>query len=274
MSDIDKPLDQADQRKLKTRGQGVGADYQPFIQIQDLSSSGESVRSPGRVTGRVHHLLSGIELAAFSIFDWYSHTADIREQFPLPLDNTLFLCQELGIKHPQLRGKLKVVTTDLLVDFHDRAPLAVAIKPVSELAKPRTIEKLQIEKAYWELQDVEWKLFTDKEVSPELKENLLWIKPVLASIHWEQFGFERDEYAVVELAGRLTEYPNQTATKCCARLDDSYGVEPGTHLETLRYAIATRQIKAPLQYSYHHWKCSDLVLDDSASTHWRISHAN
>lgn len=58
--------------------------------------------------------------------------------------------------------------------------MAIAVKPVSELGNARTIEKLQLEKAYWEHSDVEWKLFTDREVSPSLKDNLLWIKPVLA----------------------------------------------------------------------------------------------
>ncbi|AXO16116.1 MAG: heteromeric transposase endonuclease subunit TnsA [Shewanella indica] len=272
--DANKPLDPSDQKKLKARGHGFGASYKPFIQIQDLSSSGESVRAPGRVTGRIHHLLSGIEFAAFSIFDWYHDTADIREQFPLPLEETIRLCAEMGIKHPQIRGKLKIVTTDLLVDFREGPPLAIAVKPVSELGKARTIEKLQIEKAYWEQAGVGWKLFTDREVSPSLKENLQWIRPALADIRWEQFSSEVEDSSSTELITRLATYSEQKATRCCARLDDEYGLEPGSHVQMLRYGVATRQIKAPLQKAYHDWKCSELVFDGVASTQWRLSHAN
>lgn len=273
-SDSNKPLDSADQKRLKTRGQGTGAAYQPFIQIQDLSSSGESVRAPGRVTGRLHHLLSGIELAAFSIFDWYPYTLDIREQFPIPLSDSLSLCEQLGIKHPQVRGKLKIVTTDLLVNFENRGLLAVAVKPVSELGNARTIEKLQLEKAYWEQSGVEWKLFTDHEVSPSLKENLLWIKPVLAGTKWDQLSCDVQDSQVPELLKRLAGFGDLKATKCCGNLDDAYGLEPGSHLQDLRYGIATRQIKAPLQKPYHDWKCSELALDDVVFAHWGLKHAN
>jgi hypothetical protein len=272
--DSNKPLDSADQKKLKTRGQGTGARYQPFIQIQDLSSSGESVRVPGRVSGRLHHLLSGIELAAFSIFDWHPHTLDIREQFPIPLADSLELCEQLGIKHPQVRGKLKIVTADLLLDFRNRGPLAIAVKPVSELGNARTIEKLQLEKAYWEQSGVEWKLFTDREVSPSLKENLLWIRPVLAGTQWDQFSGEESDSRIPNLLGRLTDFGDLKATKCCGNLDDAYGLEAGSHLQDLRYGVATWQIKAPLQKPYHDWKCSELALDDVVFAHWGLKHAN
>jgi len=272
--DNSKPLDKSDQIKLKTRGMGVGADYLPFIQIQDLSSLGESVRAPGRVTGRLHHLLSGIELAAFCIFDWHQKTIDVREQFPIPLDDSLRLCEQMGIKHPQIRGKLKIVTTDLLVDFQNRGPLAVSVKPVSELGKARTIEKLQIEKAYWEQTGVEWKLFTDLEVSPSLKENLLWVRPVLIGTRWDQLSYDVNESSIPELLKRLKSFGNRKVTKCCAILDDEYGLKPGAHLQDFRYGIATRQIRSPLQRSYHDWKCSELDLDKAAFTHWGVKHAN
>ncbi|WP_455232232.1 TnsA endonuclease N-terminal domain-containing protein [Geopseudomonas aromaticivorans] len=179
MADSSKPIDPSDQKRLQTRGKGIGKDYQPFIFIQELSSSGESVRVLGSVTGRTHHLLSGIELAAFTIFDWHRATLDIREQFPLPIEDTLNICNQLGIKHPQIRGNLRVVTTDFLIDLSNRKPLALAVKSVSSLSDVRTIEKLQIEKTYWENQGIEWRLFTDHEVSKQLKENLLWLRPML-----------------------------------------------------------------------------------------------
>lgn len=84
MSDFDKPLDPSDEKRLKIRGTGVGKNYIPFICIQDLSSSGESIRIPGYKTGRAHHLSSGIELGAFIVFDWHPQTRDIRDSFQYP----------------------------------------------------------------------------------------------------------------------------------------------------------------------------------------------
>lgn len=263
MSDTDKPLDPSDEKRLKTRGSGMGKDYTPFICIQDLSSSGESIRIPGHTTGRAHHLLSGIELGAFIIFDWNPQTRDIREQFPIPVSDTLTICQQLGIKHPQLRGKLKVVTTDLLIDFNSGRKMALAVKAVSALSDERTIEKLQIEKTYWEGFGVEWKLFTDREITKPMKENLLWLRPALHDAP-EQTVIDRED--VKSLLERLSEYAGLTATRICARLDDQYGVEPGSHLQTLRYGIARHLITAPIQTSYHNWKCSELQQTSQAIT--------
>ncbi|MBF4353654.1 TnsA endonuclease N-terminal domain-containing protein, partial [Vibrio anguillarum] len=128
MPDSNKPVHPADLKKLKTRGKGVGKDYEPFIYIHELSSLGESCRSNSATVGRVHHLLSRLELAAFLSFDYSSNTIDIREQFPIPIEDTLDICRQLGIKHPQVSGKLKVVTTDFLFDFKKQKQLALTVK--------------------------------------------------------------------------------------------------------------------------------------------------
>ena len=96
MNDANKPIDRKHEKLLKTRGQGTGKDYEPFIKVHEISSSGESVR----IRGRVHHLLSGIELLAFLVFDQFEQMIDIREQYPLPINDTLDICSRLGIRHP------------------------------------------------------------------------------------------------------------------------------------------------------------------------------
>ncbi|MBF4323748.1 TnsA endonuclease N-terminal domain-containing protein, partial [Vibrio anguillarum] len=126
-------------------------------------------------------LLSRLELAAFLSFDYSSNTIDIREQFPIPIEDTLDICRQLGIKHPQVSGKLKVVTTDFLFDFKKQKQLALTVKYVDELADPRVIDKLQIEKAYWENKGADWRIFTERQVEPGLKENLQWIHPALVN---------------------------------------------------------------------------------------------
>jgi len=93
MSDSKLPLNKKDQKRLKEkRGSGTGMDYNPFIHIQELSSSGESIRVKSATVGRLHHLLSGIEFSAFLLFDWSNDVLDIREQYPIPLQD----CKRLG----------------------------------------------------------------------------------------------------------------------------------------------------------------------------------
>jgi len=87
--------------KLKQgRGQGHGKDYCPFLTVRDLGSMGLSHRYKGWKTDRVHHLLSNNEKRYFFCLEWSPFVVDIREQFPLPLAETLEIALRLGIKHP------------------------------------------------------------------------------------------------------------------------------------------------------------------------------
>ena len=45
-------------------------------------------------------LLSDLELAIFLLFEWNEKIVDIREQFPLRLEDTKIIASEAQIKHP------------------------------------------------------------------------------------------------------------------------------------------------------------------------------
>ncbi|MED4588343.1 TniQ family protein [Priestia flexa] len=83
------------------RGSGIGADYKPWLNIQDVSSVGRSTRLKGIKTGRQHEFLSDLERNYFYLTEYSDFVIDIREQFPLfPLEDTIVIADELGIKHP------------------------------------------------------------------------------------------------------------------------------------------------------------------------------
>lgn len=259
MSDTNKPLNKKDQKRLdEKRGVGAGKHYAPFIKVGEFSSSGESVRVKSATVGRVHHFLSGIELAAFLLFDWSKDVIDIREQYPIPLTESLIICRQLGIRHPQEKGELKIVTTDLLIDFSDGSQLAIAVKPAKELDKQRVIEKLQIEKSYWEALNVPCSIFTDQETSNELKMNLKWIKPLIDIDMEDEYIFSKQD--VLELATRLAKQPKAYVTRYCGQMDDKYHLDPGTHIGILRYGIANQYLKASLEVPFTDWKCQDIQL--------------
>ncbi|VAW79011.1 Transposon Tn7 transposition protein tnsA [hydrothermal vent metagenome] len=82
------------------RGAGQGHEYQPWLTVRDLASRGRSHRIFGHTCQRTHHLLSDLELATFLILEWNTTTVDIREQFPLRIEDTVRLAKSSGIKHP------------------------------------------------------------------------------------------------------------------------------------------------------------------------------
>ena len=260
MLDSERPLDPKDEKRLKIRGVGSGKDYEPFIKVHEISSTGESYRIFGRNSARSHHLLSRLELSAFLVFDRYQLTTDIKEQFPLPIADSLSICKRLGIKHPQMYGKLKVVTTDLVVEFANRSGLAIAVKYTDNLDDPRAVEKLQIEKVFWEQQGYEWKLFTEYQITPAIKENLEWLHAAYRNSN--SLYTELSDHDIQLVVERLSGLNKRLSTACSA-LDDEYSCEPGFHMGVVRKSIAANLIDVPLDKVFRQWLCSDIALVQS-----------
>ncbi|RUM53573.1 MAG: heteromeric transposase endonuclease subunit TnsA [Marinomonas sp.] len=257
MLDADKPLDPKDEKKLKTRGVGSGKSYEPFIKVHEISSTGESYRIRGRNTSRAHHLLSRLEFSAFLVFDRFHLTYDIKEQYPLPIADSLSICSRLGIKHPQIRNKLKVVTTDLVVELNNKPSIAVAVKYASDLDNLRTVEKLQIEKLYWEEHGYEWKLFTDQEIPAIVKENLEWLHAASLNSHdlYEELSFEDISTVVSRLSGS-----DKKLATVCAAMDDQYECSAGFHIGVIRNAAAANLIDVPLDIVFRNWRATDVSM--------------
>ena len=134
------------------RGQGTMENYKPWIQIQDFPSKGIVSRVKGRKTGRVHHLMSNLELWFFYLLEWSEITLDIREQYPLDdIAEAISVAEEAGIRYPydNFSGFPYVMTSDFMITVNGGLT-ARAVKPTSELAKRRVREKLEIERRYWE----------------------------------------------------------------------------------------------------------------------------
>lgn len=165
------------QKRLKEgRGQGEGIDYLPWLYIQDVPSEGRATRMKGWTTGRMHHLMSDLERDFFYLLDFADHVADIREQYPLlPLEETLAIADKMGVKHPTdpYTGEPVVMTTDFLVTYKNKS-MACSVKPADHLGSTRTIDKLEIEKRYWQERYIEWKIVTDRDIPKIVARNIEW----------------------------------------------------------------------------------------------------
>ena len=169
------------QRALKNKyGIGQGADYKPWLRIQDVKSRGTRSLIYGRKSQREHHMMSSIESEFFYIAEFLDNVVDIREQFPiLPLNYTQKVAQTLGITHPA-HPKTKepiIITTDQLLTVKSsqgNSFCAVSVKPEGESDKLRVLEKIDIERVCWELLGVKFKYFTGNKLTRVQSCNIDW----------------------------------------------------------------------------------------------------
>jgi hypothetical protein len=227
------------------RGQGEGADYNPWLHIQDVPSQGLATRIRGWKTERVHHLLSLIELRFFYTLEWAPEVVDIREAFPLlPQDETVAIAQGCGVRYPTdpKTKEMIVMTTDFLVTVREGAverDQARAVKPVSALSSKRTLEKLEIERRYWESHGVDWKIVTDADIPTTLAQNVEWVHQYRRLDDFSTLSETAIQQIVSALAERLTTL-NVPLRDITLQTDNKLGLEPGTSLSIVRHLIANR----------------------------------
>lgn len=237
------------------RGQGHGAQYSPWLTVQDVSSLGRATRIHGRKTDREHHLLSDIETSVFLLLDWSDAVIDIREQYPLDREETRRIASEMGVRHPfDTQGKCDIVmTTDFLVDVqtsNGSQLLVRSAKPAEELDDRRTLEKLEIERRYWAGKEVNWGLITELDLPIQRVENLRWLHEMLS------------------LDGMLEAYPGYWADRCTRflqclpqstgltikrffqQLENTQGFATGDGLTVLRHLGATKQLLIDLDQPF------------------------
>jgi hypothetical protein len=141
------------------------------------------------LVNRQHHLFSRIEMSHFLLAERHSSVKEIREQYALlPLDLTIALAAQLGVRYPTYVGTQTpwVMTTDLVIirkyPNGELGTLALAVKPWSALqpgarGQERVMELLEVERAYWNHHGIQWLLVTDDDTPPCLMHNLLTVRP-------------------------------------------------------------------------------------------------
>lgn len=233
-----------ERRIAEGRGTGTGESYNPWLHVQDVSSEGRAWRIKGWKTGRDHHLLSDHEHDYFLIADWSRKVVDIRDQFPLPLKATLEIAKQIGVDHPEDRQRnLVVMTTDFLITVSTptgNVEWARAIKPSSKLQSQRVIEKLEIERIYWQAKNISWGIVTEREMPRVLVNNIDYLHG-----HYEiadRLSLPQNE--IRDIAETLTSIitqnsiPLKDATRLC---DENLGLQRGDSLTIARHLLATRQ---------------------------------
>lgn len=160
-------------------------DYKPFFKVTTFSSKGRSSRMYSHRTKRIHVFLSKLARSVFLYFEFCEDVIDIREYYPLlDVKESIDNIENLRFDLFSNDKKDYTLTTTFLVTFKYEDKLvykAFSIKQVSSFKRKRTLEKLEIERRYWESKNIEWKIITDKEINQVVVGNIEMFREVFKS---------------------------------------------------------------------------------------------
>jgi len=237
------------------RGKGELSDYKPWINIQDISSLGNSCRIFSYKTKRQHQLLSNNEKYYFFILEYFDSVIDIREQYPLLFrEDTLSIANELGIQHPKDPSTQVdiVMTTDFLITlFKNNKYYTVArtIKEANELEKERVINKFDIEMEFWKRKNVDWGILTENDINFEFGLNLEYLrnflilsdKPDVSEINETLL-----KSLLLKLKNEICQNQYYTVREVVHNFDFKMKLNLGTSIALLNHLIYTKQVKIDL----------------------------
>jgi len=188
--------------------QGEGKDYKPWLTVTDFSSGGgaavsrESKREGFIILWRI--LKPGT--FTFLEFDEGNKIIDIREFYPLldfdevvqdkqDISKNLFIDKKTGCPY--------VLTTTFLITVKLKngktSYAARSVKSSKILERKTTLEKLEMERRYWQIKGVDWAIVTEKDINRDKAKNIEW---ALSSIHMlPDMRFNEDD--IVELGSAL-----------------------------------------------------------------------
>ena len=233
------------------RGKGVLSTYEPWIQISDFSSQGKSRRMFSPKTGRVHHLLSDVEYQLFLLLEYADYVIDIREQYPLKREDTLSIAAKKQIRHPIYPGTTvaTVMTTDFLVTVHragKKSLEAYSCKRDEGITTLRDVEKLEIERTYFDQMGTPFHLVLHSALPMERVKNLEWIR---GAAYGDSNTMQ--DSLMHGLCSRMLQdlaqcQHDKTLADYCANFDVRVGAEPGSGLLVARMLLARRQLLVDL----------------------------
>lgn len=240
------------ERKIASRihdgyGQGSGASYKSWLKVGDFPSLGRCHRIRGAKINRIFHFFSDLEQYFFYFLEWQDNIEDIREQFPLfPVSETERIASSMEYKHPQNVGGHNscVMTTDFLITIKigkETQLLAFSVKYAKELKNKRVLEKLSIDREYWNRRGVPWQIVTEDSINIIKCKN---IRDFLAYYEYPLNGILDKENAS-EPIRRLVEeilIGKGTLSSITAALDSHFELASGSMLSLFRHLAAHKII--------------------------------
>ncbi len=240
------------EKKISSRiqegfGQGSGLGYNPWLKVGDFPSLGRCHRIRGVKINRIFHLFSDLEQHYLYHLEWFDNIQDIREQFPLfPVSETERIASSLGYKHPHKVGGHNscVMTTDFLITVkigNETKLFARSVKYAKELKNKRVLEKLSIEREYWNRRGVSWQLVTEESINITRCKN---IRDFLTYYEYPLRGILSEENSSEPIRKLLEKIlvGQGTLSGITADLDSYFDLSSGSVLSLFRHLVAQKVI--------------------------------
>lgn len=251
------------------QGSGHGCKYIPFIQVQrgGFQSHGRSHVVYDHRQGRSYHLLSDLELLIF-IRLWSTEPVDIREQFPLRLNEfdpefcehagtagrgTCSIATELGIKHPIIaKDSPRVMTTDFVVNIDGHSKVAVHAKYLTDIVNgtERQQELKKIEEIYWFRRGVRFMVITEQPFDRLMADQLMW---AIDGMKWQGNRQELSRFLSILDKTSPTERMSDRLNECTNYTGSSFQ----DAVRSFKYAVLTRR-----------WQINDMEQELDLSCRW------
>ncbi len=236
---------------MEKRGQGTGKDYKPWLQVQDIASKGRSTRIFGHTTQRVYHLLSDMQLYYFYLLEFDDHVTDIREQYPLLdfHDMNIQVDEELTKKLFDTKTQVPhIFTVSFFVtrkgENGEPYYQARIIKQSQELEKNATLQRLELQRRYFEKKGIDFGIVTEKEINKQLARN----------IGWALNSYDIQDYPLLtlnlpHLKRDIVQYlsnKSDTFQGIFSRLEREYSLDEGLGLILFKHLIAHKEVSMDL----------------------------
>lgn len=243
------------------RGAGEHSSYKPWLKVSDFPSLGRVHRVFGHKSQRTHHLLSDLELSVFLLLEWHREVTQIREQFPLERDLTRRLSSEAMMEHSRFAGIDQYLSSDFLVDStNEQEPrFVLQAKYKDALDDARTVEKLELERRYWQEKGLPWYLITEADIPATVSKNILWLYPSQRNEHGDS---EFTQQQIELYAHHFAKRPDQTLLAICKELDAAYDLPLGESLYEVRALLAKRYFTFDLFVPVNKLKAKDVQAGD------------
>lgn len=242
-------------RLIQQRGTGRFEKYKPWLKVHEFGSNGRVHRIIGWKNRRIYQLMSDLELYYFILAQWDENVVDIREQYPLlPLEDTVAIADDIGFNHPPINRKEKtVMTTDFLItrkSGNKYMEIARAIKTQDDIKNPRTVEKLLIEKKYWDNSGIDWGVVTEEYI-PKIR--AINIYSVYNDYFWrEECGYTKDEINlfIYQFKTALTQN-NNNVLNAINDFERRATIRNGEGIKLFKYLIVTNKIKTDMDIKFN-----------------------
>lgn len=248
-----KRIINAERRHQQGRGLGKKEEYQSFLTIQDVPSKGRRHRVDGIKIKRQYNFMSDLEAYCFYIVELGENVTDIWEQVEIPIEETLKIANDIGVKHPTNPKNKEVITmtTDLVV-IEEKAgrehKIALSVKYAKDLDDERVVEKHEIERLYYKSIGAEYYVVTEKDIEMDIVRNIISIREYVdISDRDGIIGLEQSEIEDLrlEMIREGVGYRGKVAAFCIA-FDNDKQLKPGTAICIFKHLLINQYLQIDL----------------------------